>query len=95
MFDEYQEIKSQPPEGTFDNARLAQNQAKVSSNASKSSRSSSARIIELGLAGSKGRECVKKYLLERSFVVPAYLDETYAAEVFAVEVGIWRNNHSS
>jgi len=28
LFDEYQEIKSQPPEGTFDNARLAQNQAK-------------------------------------------------------------------
>ena len=94
MFDEYQEIKSQPPEGTFDNARLAQNQAKVSPNASKSSGSSS-RVIELGLEGSKGRECVKKYLLERSFVVPAYLDETYAAEVFAVEVGIWRNNHSS
>ena len=30
LFDEYQEIKSQPPDGTFDNARLAQNQAKVS-----------------------------------------------------------------
>ena len=29
LFDEYQEIKSQPPDGTFDNARLAQNQAKV------------------------------------------------------------------
>ena len=33
LFDEYQEIKSQPPDGTFDNARLAQNQAKVTSNA--------------------------------------------------------------
>ena len=29
LFDEYQEIKSQAPDGTFDNARLAQNQAKV------------------------------------------------------------------
>ena len=29
LFDEYQEIKSQSPDGTFDNARLAQNQAKV------------------------------------------------------------------
>ena len=38
---------------------------------------------------------MKKYLLERSFVVVAYFDQTYAAaEVFVVEAGIWRNNHS-
>ena len=30
LFDEYQEIKSQPPDGTFDHARLAENLAKVS-----------------------------------------------------------------
>ena len=29
LFDEYQEIKSQPPDGTFDHARLAENLAKV------------------------------------------------------------------
>jgi len=28
LFDEYQEIKSQPPDGTFDHARLAENLAK-------------------------------------------------------------------
>ena len=36
----------------------------------------------------------EEYLLERSFVVAAYLDQTYPVEVFVVEVGIWRNNHS-
>lgn len=30
LFDEYQEIKSQPPDGTFDHARLVENLAKVS-----------------------------------------------------------------
>ena len=29
LFDEYQEIKSQPPDGTFDHARLGENLAKV------------------------------------------------------------------
>ena len=40
------------------------------------------------------QEVCEEYLLERSFVVAAYLDQTYPAEVFVVEVGIWRNNHS-
>ncbi len=29
LFDQYQEIKSRPPEGTFDHARLPENSAKV------------------------------------------------------------------
>ena len=29
LFDEYQEIKSNPPDGTFDNARMAENLVKV------------------------------------------------------------------